>query len=55
MQNIELTTREVTLFCIVDYLMKIVMTFTAMVMAQMSPDEHYSEHYWQCTTDIASG
>lgn len=35
--------------------MKIVMTFTAMVMAKTSPDEHYSEHYWQYTIDIASG
>lgn len=43
------------LFCIMDYLMKIVMTFTAMVMAKTSPDEHYSEHYWQYTIDIASG
>jgi hypothetical protein len=38
-----------------DYLMKIDMTFTAMVMAKMSPDEHFSEHYWQYTSDISSG
>jgi hypothetical protein len=35
--------------------MKIVMTFTVMVMAKMSPNEHFSEHYWQHTIDIASG
>jgi hypothetical protein len=40
--SLELT-KEVALFCIMD-LMKMDMTFTAMVMAKMSPDEHYSEH-----------
>lgn len=54
-KTMELMTREVALFCILDHLMKIVGTFTAMVMAKMSPDEHFSEHYLQDTIDIASG